>query len=185
MDNVSNTLKPKKWISHLLTVSQLVERKNVDFKSVMQYLKVDLDTAISVQATEFTEIQCNTSRNALKYAQSRRTLKGEKLYAYYKISEYIRELKRTGIKALQVWKEVKKTLRTTSERAYTIALRVGQLIDSLELPYLRTFGFISPEVVYWMRKTEWDILCDYTIAIASPETLLEEIIEFTSQEFSV
>src|SRR5579863_5074416 len=100
MDNVSNTLKPKKWISHLLTVSQLVERKNVDFKSVMQYLKVDLDTAISVQATEFTESQCNIPRNTLKYAQSHRTLKGEKLYAYYRISEYIRELKRTRMKAL-------------------------------------------------------------------------------------
>src|SRR5579883_815094 len=98
MDNISNTLKPKEWISHLLTVSQLIERKNVDFKSVMQYLKVDLDTAISVQATEFTEVQCNIPRNSLKYAQSRRTLKGEKLYAYYKISKYIRGLKRTGMK---------------------------------------------------------------------------------------
>ena len=75
-------------------------------------------------------------------------------------------------------------MKHKGDRIYTIAIQTGQLMDALGPPYMRTFGLISPDLIYRIRKTEWDLICDHAITVTSQATLVEEIVELTSQELS-
>ncbi len=185
MENVNQSLNPKEWISRLLTASQLLERKNADYKSLLIYLKTDLDTARPVTSENLIETLCDDPKTAFKITQSRKALKGDKIYAYYRIGEYLRLLKASGMKAPQVKRELQKVTKQTGNRTYTVAMRVVQLMDALGPPHLRTFGLISPEVVYRIKKTEWDNLCDHATTLPSEQTILEETVELSSQELEL
>lgn len=184
MENPNGTVDTKEWISQLLIATQLAEQGNVNFKILMPYLKTDLEVAMPLEVNEADQQAYNDIGTTIRLARSKRTLKGNKIFAYYQISNYIRGLKTSGMKAYQVRQELNKLTGQSSNRTYTIAVRVGQLMDALGPPYLRTFGIISPDLVYRIRKTEWDILCNHAATIASAQTLVEGTIEFTSQELS-
>ena len=49
---------------------------------------------------------------------------------------------------------------------------------------MRRFGILLPNIIYRMKKPDWDILCEHAIPITSPQTLLEEEILLTSQKLS-
>ena len=75
--------------------------------------------------------------------------------------------------------------KQTSDRIYTIARRIGQLMDALGSPKTRTFRILSSDIIFRMKKRDWDDLCDYATTIASPLTLLDEEVLLTSQELSL
>jgi len=185
MENIDSTFEPKEWISHLLTAAQLIERRNVDLKKLLTHLYIDLDTAIPLEPEPSTVLAYDDLKTCIRAAQSKMLLKGDKLYAYYRISTWIRAQKNLRVKAHQIRQELRKITKHKGDRIYTIAIRTGQLMDALGPPYMRTFGLISPDLIYRIRKTEWDLICDHAITVTSQATLVEEIVELTSQELSV
>ena len=74
--------------------------------------------------------------------------------------------------------------KQTSDRIYTITRRIGQLMDTLGSLEIRTFGILSSDIIFRMKKRDWDDLYDYATTIASPLTLLDKEVLFTSQELS-
>jgi len=184
MENIDSTFEPKEWISHLLTAAQLIERRNVDLTKLLSHLYIDLDTAIPLEPDQSTVEAYDDLKTCIRAAQSKMLLKGDKLYAYYRISNWIRAQKNLRVKAHQIRHELRKIAKHKGDRIYTIAIRTGQLMDALGPPYMRTFGLISPDLIYRIRKTEWDLVCDYAVAVTSQSTLVEEIVELTSQELS-
>ena len=84
---------------------------------------------------------------------------------------------------MKIWADIKKLTKQTSDRTYTIAIRVGQLMNELGPPSMRRFGILSPETIYKLKKADWDRLLDHAATILSPQNLLEEEL-LTSQELS-
>ena len=185
MDQIEETFCPKKWISNLLTANQLLERRNVDPKLLLTYLKTDLSTAIPLPVDPAIEETHDDLKHCLKVIQSKKALKGNKIYGYYRISNYIRERRMLGIQACCIRQELRKITKQKSDRAYTIARRVGQLMDALGPPETRTFGILSPDIIFRIKKTDWDNLCDYAVSVGSQQTNMDEEILLTSQELSI
>ena len=57
-------------------------------------------------------------------------------------------------------------------------------MDALGPPETRTFRILSHDIIFRMKKRDWDDLCNYATTIASPLTLLDEEVLLTSQELS-
>jgi len=185
MSTSNETFCPKQWLSNLLTANQLLEQKNTDPKLFMSSLKTDISIAIPLPVNSTVEEAHDDLKTCLKTIQGKNTLKGDKIYAYYRISNYIRERKSLGFKVYAIRQEIKKMAKQTSDRIYTIARRVGQLMDALGPPETRTFGILSPDIIFRMKKTDWDNLCDYAVSITSPLSLLDEEVLLTLQELSI
>jgi hypothetical protein len=185
MNTSNENFCPKKWLSNLLTANQLLEQKNIDPKLFMSSLKTDISIAIPLPVDSIVEEAHNDLKTCLKTIQGKNALKGDKIYAYYRISNYIRERRSLGTKVHIIRQELRKMAKQTSDRIYTIARRVGQLMDALGPPETRTFGILSPDIIFRMKKTDWDNLCNYAVSISSPLTLLDEEVLLTSQELSI
>ncbi len=151
----------------------------------MSSLKTDISIAIPLPVDSIVEEAHNDLKTCLKTIQGKNALKGDKIYAYYRISNYIRERRSLGTKVHIIRQELRKMAKQTSDRIYTIARRVGQLMDALGPPETRTFGILSPDIIFRMKKTDWDNLCNYAVSISSPLTLLDEEVLLTSQELSI
>jgi len=44
--------------------------------------------------------------------------------------------------------------KQTSDRIYTIARKVGQLMDALGPPETRIFGILFPDIIFRMKKRD-------------------------------
>src|SRR5215208_874422 len=105
MDSTT-TFCPKEWISNLLTENQLLERNTTDPKYFMNFLKSDLAIAVPIDVDEATEALHDDFKYCWRMIQRKYTLKGEKIYAYYRISNYIRARRDLRYKALEIKAEI-------------------------------------------------------------------------------
>jgi hypothetical protein len=58
-------------------------------------------------------------------------------------------------------------------------------MDTLSLPETRTFGILFSDIIFRIKKTDWNNLCNYVVSITSLFTLLDKEILLTSQELSI
>jgi len=184
MNTSNENFCPKIYLSNLLMANQYLEHKNIDPKLFMSSLKTDISIAIPIPVDPTMEEAHDNIKVCLRTVQKKNVLKGDKIYAYFRISNYIHDRKLLGLKAHVIRQEIKKLAKQISNRIYTIARRVGQLMDTLGPPKTRTFRILSPDIIFRLKKRDWDDLCDYATTIASPLTLIEEEVLLTSQELS-
>ena len=85
-----------------LDSSSANQKKNVDLKKLLSHLYIDLDTAIPLEPEPSTVRAYDDLKTCIRAAQSKMLLKGDKLYAYYRISTWIRAQKNLRIKAHQI-----------------------------------------------------------------------------------
>src|SRR6266487_1161726 len=88
----------KTWLSNLLMANQYLEHRNIDPKLFMFSLKTDISIAIPLPVDPNMEEAHDDIRICLKTVQKKNTLKGDKIYAYFRISNYIYNRKLLGFK---------------------------------------------------------------------------------------
>src|SRR6266487_4610256 len=185
MNTSNEKFCPKIYLSNLLMANQYLEHKNIDPKLFMSSLKTDISIAIPIPVDPTMEEAHDNIKVCLRTVQKKNVLKGDKIYAYFRISNYIHNRKLLGLKAHVIRQEIKKLAKQTSDRIYTVARRVGQLMGALGPPETRTFGILSPDIIFQIKKTDWDNLCDYAVSVGSQQTNMDEEILLTSQELSI
>lgn len=174
----SNNTTPRLWIPDLLTVDQLIESNGVDPATLMPQLRIDLETALPLTLDPLEEQQWNDLSFCLKEVRKQRMAKGRRIHLYYWIYRHILELKLTKT-VPQIHTHLARLSNNTSQRNYRIANRIGQLIDALGHPTYRNFGILTPDLVYRMKKIDWDRLCDYATTVIPPVELIsvEQVTE--------
>jgi hypothetical protein len=163
----------KIWVSKLLTATQLLET-NVDPATCMGQLKVDLRTAPPLTVDPMEDQQLKDLNHCFRTLRQR-IWKGKRIYIYYRIYLNVLELRLTKT-AAKVRADVKKISKSNTDRHYRIATRVGQLMDALGAPYYRSFGILTPQAVFQMKKKDWDNLCDYATTLPTPGVIVDEVL---------
>ncbi len=152
MTTSNKNFSPKNWLSNLLMANQYLEHKNTDPKLFISSLKTDISIVIPLPVDPNMEEAHNDIRTCLKTVQKKNTLKGDKIYTYFRISNYIHDRKLLGLKVHIIQQEIRKMAKQTSDRIYTIARRVGQLMDVLGSPETRTFRILSPDIIFRIKR---------------------------------
>src|SRR6266496_2287578 len=98
MTTSNKNFSPKNWLSNLLMANQYLEHKNIDPKLFMSSLKTNISIAIPLSVDLTIEEALDDIKVCLKTVQKKNILKGDKIYAYYRISNYIEGRKLLGLK---------------------------------------------------------------------------------------
>ena len=173
----------REQISNLLVIAQTLENKWTSLKETLPMLKLDLDIALPVEINGAQELAYQDLKLLVKTAKDRKALKGSRLYAYYKIGLHIKQQRDNGKTAREVRQTLRKEIHQNSDRVYTIAIRTKQLMDALGPPYHRTFGLLSPDVIFRIKKTDWDNLCNYAADVSEKNLqALQELVNFAGAQ---
>src|SRR3954469_22596111 len=155
---MSNETATKLWVSRLLTAAQLLEEGS-DPANCIDQLKTDLKTAPLLTVDPLEDQQLKDLNHCFKTLRQK-IFKGKRIYVYYRIYLNILD-QRLNKSAARVRIEIRKITKSNSDRQYRIAMRVGQLMDALGAPYYRSFGILTLQAIFTMKKKDWDALCDF------------------------